>query len=249
MELDTARRQRWLSALAACAELRDDPAARESAARWTLDMAALAHADTLDSMRRAPAGLAADRYDPMPDAAIVEPRRPVTWESALRRARETGAHPWLLASVLVRWAYALVLDRPAARVDPVIAPAVDAAVEVMHALPEPSVDLYLRLVRAGLADLGASGSQMSRLVPPRVVPPGGPEAPAEVAPPAGTAQLTAEDGGGAGTYAPGASAEPTPPAATPERSGTAPAARGGATAVTGGATRADAPPSSGSERP
>ena len=69
VELDAARRQRWLSALAACAELRDDPVARESAARWTLDMAALAHADTLDSMRRGPAGLAADRYDPMPDAA------------------------------------------------------------------------------------------------------------------------------------------------------------------------------------
>ena len=120
----------------------------------------------------------------------------------------------------------------------------------MHALPEPSVDRYLRLVRAGLADLGASGAQMGRLVPPRVAPPGAPEAPAEVAPPAGTAQLTAEDGGGAGTYAADtASAEPTPPAATSERSGTAPAARGGATAVTGGATRADAPPSSGNERP
>jgi len=167
-ERDTPRRLRWLAALATCAELRDDPAARESAARWTLEMAARAHADRLDTRRR---GIAADRYDPLPDAAVVEPRRPVTWEGALRRARETGAHPALLASVLVGWAYTLVLDRPTARdVDALIAPAVDAAVDIMQRLSEPEVDRYLRLVRGGLAELGASGAQMGRLVPPRARP-------------------------------------------------------------------------------
>jgi hypothetical protein len=168
-ERDTARRLRWLSALAACAELRDDPAARESAARWALEMAALAPADRLAARRR---GVAADRSDPLPDAAVVEPRRPVTWEGALRRGRQTGAHPSLLASVLVRWAYALVLDRPASRdVEALIAPSVDAAVDVMNRLSEPEVDRYLRLVRAGFAELGASGAQMGRLVPPRSAPP------------------------------------------------------------------------------
>ncbi|HZB49182.1 MAG TPA: hypothetical protein VE547_08820, partial [Mycobacteriales bacterium] len=172
VQQDAPRRRRWLSALAACAELRDDPAARESAARWTLDLAALGPFDPVGAVSAGhlapatgPTGVAADRDDPLPDAALVEPSRPTTWAGALRRARETGARPELLASVLVRWAYALVLDRPAARdVDASIAPAVDAAVEIMNALPEPAVDHYLRLVRGGLGELGASGAHMSRLV-------------------------------------------------------------------------------------
>jgi hypothetical protein len=185
VELDHPRRVRWLAALAACAELRDDPVARESAARWTLEMAGARRTDTPGSMRYGPAGIAPDRFDPLPDAAVVEPRRPDTWEGALRRARETGAQPWLLASVLVHWAYALVVDRPRAPdmdrtaapdvdlpaapdVDAAIAPAVDAAVEIMGLLPEPEVDRYLRLVRAGLSELGVGGVHMSRLVPPRV---------------------------------------------------------------------------------
>jgi hypothetical protein len=192
VELDRPRHVRWLSALAACAELRDDPVARESAARWTLEMAALRQADPPGPVRPGPTGIAPDRFDPLPDAAVVEPRRSATWESALRRARETGAHPRLLAWVIVRWAYALVLDRPATpEVDAAIAPAVDAAVEIMRGLPEREVDPYLGLVRAGLSDLGASGLQMARLVPPRVavpapVPAGAaaPAAPAGPAPPA-----------------------------------------------------------------
>jgi hypothetical protein len=209
-ERDTARRLRWLSALAACAELRDDPAARESAARWTLEMAALAPADRLAARRQ---GIAADRSDPLPDAAVVEPRRPVTWEGALRRGRQTAVHPSLLASVLVRWAYALVLDRPASRdVEALIAPSVDAAVDIMHRLSEPEVDRYLRLVRAGFAELGASGAQMGRLVPPRSAPPAAATRPATLsATAAGTAPPTKADPVRAGTSAgpPAASAAPT----------------------------------------
>jgi hypothetical protein len=217
VELDASRRLRWLSALAACAELRGDPAARESAARWTLEMAALAQAGTPRSTGRGPAGLAADRYDPLPDATVVEPRLPGTWQGALRRGRETGAPPPLLAWVLVRWAYALVLDRPAdSDVDTVIAPAVDAAVEVMGALPEPEVDRYLRLVRAGFAELGASGVQMGRLIPPRPARPGAgaPRPPAGPAtgpgPATGTGPATgAAPAGGASASRP---AVPTGPA-------------------------------------
>lgn len=204
VEQDAPRRLRWLAALAACAELRDDPVARESAARWALDMAALGPADARAA--------AADRYDPLPDAALVEPVSPTTWAGAVRRARETGAPASVLASVLVRWAYALVLaqadgrpdgpaggrpdgpaggrsDGPADRrsggpadgrgVDAAIAPAVDAGVEIMQALPERESDRYLRLVRAGLSELGASGAQMSRLVPPRAVPAAAPPEPSD----------------------------------------------------------------------
>jgi hypothetical protein len=202
VDLDRPRRLRWLSALAACAELRDDPVARESAARWTLEMAALRQAGTLGSKRRGPLGIAADRFDPLRDATLVEPRRPATWEAALRRGRETDVHPRLLASVIVHWAYALVLDRPAVPdVPAATSPAISTAVEIMRALPEREVDPYLRVVRAGLSDLGASGAQMGRLVPPR------PRAPApEPAPPAP-----------AGT-APAASAPPVAPTAPRPRS-------------------------------
>lgn len=96
-ERDAPRRTRWLSALAACAELRSDPPARESAARWALDAAAL------------PARAVGDaRTDPLPDAVALEPVRAATWEGALRRARLNGAGPILLAEVTLRWAYALV---------------------------------------------------------------------------------------------------------------------------------------------
>ncbi len=101
-ERDAPRRTRWLSALAACAELRSDPPARESAARWALDAAAL------------PARAAGDaRTDPLPDAVALEPVRAATWEGALRRARLNGAGPILLAEVILRWAYALVGDAEA----------------------------------------------------------------------------------------------------------------------------------------
>lgn len=96
-ERDAPRRTRWLSALAACAELRSDPPARESAARWALEAAAL------------PARAVGDaRTDPLPDAVALEPVRAATWEGALRRARLNGAGPILLAEVTLRWAYALV---------------------------------------------------------------------------------------------------------------------------------------------
>ncbi|HST65451.1 MAG TPA: hypothetical protein VLM05_09715 [Mycobacteriales bacterium] len=98
-ERDVPRRTRWLSALAACAELRSDPPARESAARWALDAAALP-----------PRALGDSRTDPLPDAVAFEPVRPATWEGALRRARLNHAGPILLAEVTLRWAYALVAD-------------------------------------------------------------------------------------------------------------------------------------------
>jgi hypothetical protein len=98
-ERDAPRRTRWLSALAACAELRSDPPARESAARWALDAAAL------------PARAVGDpRTDPLPDAVALEPVRPGTWEHALHRARHHRAGPILLAEVTLRWAYSLVAD-------------------------------------------------------------------------------------------------------------------------------------------
>lgn len=102
-ERDVPRRTRWLSALAACAELRSDPPARESAARWALDAAALP-----------PRAVGDPRTDPLPDAVALEPVRPGTWEHALRRARANQAGPILLAEVTMRWAYALVTaDAPA----------------------------------------------------------------------------------------------------------------------------------------
>ena len=146
-ERDAARRTRWLSALAACAELRDDPPARESAARWALDAAALGEPGT-------PGG---PRTDPLPDAVAVEPVRPATWEGALRRARTVGVAPGLLAEVTLRWAYALV--SAGAGLDA----AVTGGAEVMAELAEP--EDYLRLVRPGLEQLGASSPQLSRLVP------------------------------------------------------------------------------------
>jgi hypothetical protein len=95
-ERDAPRRTRWLSALAACAELRDDPPARESAARWALEAAAL------------PARTPGDpRTDPLPDTVAIEPTRPETWEGALRRARAINAGPVLLADATLRWAQSL----------------------------------------------------------------------------------------------------------------------------------------------
>jgi hypothetical protein len=150
-ERDTPRRTRWLAALAACAELRDDPPARESAARWALDAAAL------------PARTPGDpRTDPLPDAVAIEPVRAATWEGALRRARTTGAGPVLLAEATLRWAYALVAaDAP-------LDPAVDAAAAVMTETRDP--DEYLSRVRPGFESLGATSPQLSRLVPPWTAP-------------------------------------------------------------------------------
>jgi hypothetical protein len=146
-ERDGPRRTRWLSALAACAELRDDGPARESAARWALDAAAL------------PARTAGDpRTDPLPDAVAIEPVRPETWEGALHRARTTGAGPLLLAEATLRWAYALVAaDRP-------LDPAVEAAAGAMTETSD--TDEYLSRVRPGFESLGATSAQLSRLVPP-----------------------------------------------------------------------------------
>jgi hypothetical protein len=101
-ERDAPRRTRWLSALAACAELRDDPPARESAARWALDAAALPARTPRDP-----------RTDPLPDTVAIEPTRPETWENALRRARTVNAGPVLLADTTLRWAEALVAAGPA----------------------------------------------------------------------------------------------------------------------------------------
>lgn len=118
-ERDTPRRTRWLSALAACAELRSDPPARESAARWALDAAAL------------PARPVGDpRTDPLPDAVALEPVRAGTWEHALHRARHNSAGPLLLAEVTLRWAYSLVADAeadPADRDTPAADPESDAS--------------------------------------------------------------------------------------------------------------------------
>ena len=145
-EKDGPRRTRWLSALAACAELRDDQPARESAARWSLDAAAL------------PARTPGDvRSDPLPDTVAIEPTRPETWEGAVRRARTVGAGPLLLAEATLRWAYALVAAGNS------LDPAVTAAVEVMTETGDP--DEYLGRVRPGLEALGATSAQLSRLVP------------------------------------------------------------------------------------
>ena len=145
-EKDGPRRTRWLSALAACAELRDDQPARESAARWALDAAAL------------PARTPGDvRSDPLPDTVAIEPTRPETWEGAVRRARAVGAGPLLLAEATLRWAYALVAAGNS------LDPAVTAAVEVMTETGDP--DEYLGRVRPGLEALGATSAQLSRLVP------------------------------------------------------------------------------------
>ncbi len=145
-EKDGPRRTRWLSALAACAELRDDLPARESAARWALDAAAL------------PARTPGDaRSDPLPDTVAIEPTRPETWEGAVRRARAVGAGPLLLAEATLRWAYALV-----ATGNP-LDPAVTAAAEVMTETSDP--DEYLGRVRPGFDALGATSAQLSRLVP------------------------------------------------------------------------------------
>jgi hypothetical protein len=145
-ERDGPRRTRWMSALAACAELRDDVPARESAARWALDAAALPPRTPGDP-----------RTDLLPDAVAVEPVRPETWEGALRRARSVGAGPLLLAETTLRWAYALV-----AAGGP-LEPAVDAAAEVMTETRDP--DEYLNRVRPGFEALGATSAQLSRLVP------------------------------------------------------------------------------------
>jgi hypothetical protein len=151
-ERDAPRRSRWLSALAACAELRDDPPARESAARWALDAAALPSRPIGDP-----------RTDPLPDAIAVEPVRPGTWGRALHRARTIGAGPILLAELTLRWAYALVVVDPDG-----LDPAVTAAAEVMTETADP--DEYLRRVRPGFEALGASSAQLSRLVPQWAVP-------------------------------------------------------------------------------
>jgi hypothetical protein len=143
-ERDLPRRTRWLSALAACAELRDDQPARESAARWALDAAALPPRTPGDA-----------RTDPLPDAVAIEPVRPETWEGALRRARAVGAGPQLLAETTLRYAYALVA------VGAPLDPAVDAAAEVMTGTSED----YLTRVRPGFESLGATSAQLSRLVP------------------------------------------------------------------------------------
>ena len=145
-EKDGPRRTRWLSALAACAELRDDLPARESAARWALDAAAL------------PARTPGDaRSDPLPDTVAIEPTRPETWEGAVRRARAVGAGPLLLAEATLRWAYALVATGNS------LDPAVTAAAEVMTETSDP--DEYLGRVRPGFDALGATSAQLSRLVP------------------------------------------------------------------------------------
>jgi hypothetical protein len=145
-ERDRPRRTRWLSALAACAELRDDPPARESAARWALDAAAL------------PARTPGDaRSDPLPDTVAIEPTRPETWEGAVRRARTIGAGPLLLAEATLRWAYALVATGNT------LDPAITAAAEVMTETSDP--DEYLGRVRPGFEALGATSAQLSRLVP------------------------------------------------------------------------------------
>jgi hypothetical protein len=132
--------------LAACAELRDDQPARESAARWALEAAALPPRTPGDP-----------RSDPLPDTVAIEPTRPETWEGALRRARTVGAGPLLLAETTLRWAYALVTAG-----DPLDL-AVAAAAEVMTETTDP--DEYLGRVRPGLESLGATGAQLSRLVP------------------------------------------------------------------------------------
>lgn len=153
-ELDAPRRTRWLSALAACAELRDDPPARESAARWALDAAA-----TGEPPRRR----ADPRTDPLPDSVAVRPTRPDTWAGALRRAVAVGAPAAVTADLTVRWAYSLVADAPRSA-PALLEPAVAAAVEISHSSPDG--ETYLEHVRPGLEHLGAAPEQMGRLVPP-----------------------------------------------------------------------------------
>ena len=97
VETRPAAPPRWLSALAACAELRDDPVARESAARWTLDMAALR---TPTRSTRCAGGRPGS--PPTGRPAARRGRRRAAAGRRPGRARSAGRgrpapHPWLLA--------------------------------------------------------------------------------------------------------------------------------------------------------
>jgi len=163
-ELDGARRLRWLSALAACAEARQDGAAQESAARWTVEAAVAELSGTGLPGRREPPG---PRVDPLPDGVVVEPSRPSTFEGAVRRGREVGAPDRLLADLLVRWAYALAAERSAAG-GADLEPVVGTAVEIVGSeLADRDADAFLTVVRQGVVPLGATSGQLARLVPPR----------------------------------------------------------------------------------
>lgn len=163
-ELDGARRLRWLSALAACAEARQDGAAQESAARWTLAAAAEELTGRGLPGRREVLG---PRVDPLPDGVVVEPWRPSTFSGAVARGRAAGAPDRLLADLLVRWAYALAAERTAAGgtdLEPVVAAAVET---VGTELDGRDADDFLTIVRQGVGPLGATSGQLARLVPPR----------------------------------------------------------------------------------
>ena len=111
-ELDGPRRLRWLSALAACAEARQDEAAQESAARWTL---AAATAQQSGPVLPGGRGWSGPRVDPLPDGVVIGPSRPPTFSGAVRRGRGLGTPDRLLADLLVRWAYALAAEQRDAR--------------------------------------------------------------------------------------------------------------------------------------
>ena len=147
-ERDTPRRTRWLSTLAACAELRTDPPARESAARWALDAAAL------------PARPVGDpRTDPLPDTVALEPVRAGTWEHALRRARHNNAGPLLLAEVTLRWAYSLVATAetgPADRDTPDAPPPPDGDPLVPNARSSAAASEIIPVARDSTARLPAN---------------------------------------------------------------------------------------------
>ena len=163
-ELDGPRQLRWLSALAACAEARQDEAAQESAARWTL---AAATAQQSGPVLPGGRGWSGPRVDPLPDGMVIGPSRPPTFSGAVRRGRGLGTPDRLLADLLVRWAYALAAEQRDLGGN-VLEPVVAAAVEIAGTdLEGRDPDDFLTVVRRDLGPLGATSDQLARLVPPR----------------------------------------------------------------------------------
>lgn len=203
--LDLERRTRWTSALAAGVELSSVPRAGESAAAWALEVATTDHDRSLRALRL-PDLPAADQ---LPDAVAVEPRRAQTWKGALDLALTEDRRPTLLATVLSRWAYALVAGHPQEKPPVALEPAVSASVELVAGMSNGSANSFLEVIRRNLRQIGASREQMVRLVPP---PRPAPPAPGGTTggSPSGTSAARTADAPPAGATAAGSPAVPSP---------------------------------------